>query len=55
MAMVHDREGTMEGELPVTRDLLNFMKGRHKAFAYATLDDSTGIMTLTGEAPWQDW
>ncbi len=55
LALVYDENRTFDVYMRITDGLLEVMKGRPKAFFYATYDKKNNNTIIGKEAKWQNW
>ena len=53
ICLVYDEEKTFIDELPEPKGLRKWMRGEHKKFFYAHIQDR--MIVLDKSAPWQSW
>ena len=55
MALAYDKKRKKDVFIPITEDLLKFMSGKPKAFAFAKINPVTQNLEIERPAPWQNW
>jgi len=54
LALVYNKKGTTNGQIPITKDLRKLMGDEYKKFVFGKRHDS-GVLEIFSEAPWQEW
>lgn len=54
LALIYNSSRRKMVQIPVTKEISNFMNGSFKKFAYGTFDKGEKFK-ITKEAPWQNW
>lgn len=53
-ALIYNRDRSFEMEMPITDDIITYLKGRPKAYFHINLREGNPLF-IESEAPWQNW